>query len=58
MHGQKFLVSFPGNTGYVFLEFFLEFGPDEVLTGFDGKDHLDVDLRVGVSPGRSMERGM
>src|ERR1700690_1806525 len=52
--GNQFLVLTGDNTGDVFLKFVVVFGFDEVLSAFDSKHDVDVNLRVGVGHARKM----
>jgi hypothetical protein len=51
MHRQQLLFLAGDDAGDVFMEFLLPLRPDEVLPSFDRKDHLDVDLALGVGHG-------
>ncbi len=48
---QELLILSRNNSSDVFLQLVVVFGWDEVLSAFDGKHDLDVDLGVGVRHG-------
>ena len=48
MDRQQFLLSFPHNAGHVLVKFFLILLLNQVLAALDGKDDLNVELRIGV----------
>src|SRR5712691_8011827 len=48
MNSQKFLFTVADDAGHIFVEFFLAVAADQTLAGFDGKNDLEIYLRVGV----------
>ena len=48
MDRQQLLALSGDDARDVFVEFFFPFRADEILATLDGKDNLDVDLRIGV----------
>ena len=46
--GQELLPAFPDDAGNILMEFLLVLFLDEILSTFDGKDNLEVDLRVSI----------
>ena len=55
--GEQFLLSTLQNAGDVFVEFFKVFLGKEVVTTLDGKNDVDVDLRIGVRHNEKSETG-
>ena len=55
MHGQELLLALADDARNVFVNFLFEFGTNEVLTGFDGKNHLNVNLAGGIGHERTVE---
>jgi hypothetical protein len=48
VYGDQFLFLTRDDAGDVFLQFIVVFGLDEIMSTFDGKHNVDVNLRVGI----------
>ena len=52
--GDKFVLLGGDNPGDEFVQFLFVFGPDQVLPALNGKDDMEINLRVGIGHAQKM----